>query len=197
MQAFKSTRKVHNARRMEETPITTNTDNAPQSEIVIAELYDELRSMARGRLSMEYRMNTLSTTALVHEAWMRLEKSAPERWRDRSQFFAAASEAMRRILVEAARKRCAAKRGSGEKPMPIEDFDVSGDIGDERLLAVSEALDHLEREDPTRAQIVKLRFFSGMENEEIASLLGVNEKTVRRHWSVAKVWLYRFLQNER
>ncbi len=160
----------------------------------VKELYGELRRMARGRLSGERPMNTLATTVLVHEAWLRLEKSAPERWRDRPQFFAAASEAMRRILVEAARKRLAAKRGGGEQHVDIDSLEVADGFDDARLLAVNEALEHLEREDPARAQVVKLRFFSGLENEEIASLLGVNEKTVRRHWAVAKVWLYRRLR---
>ena len=163
---------------------------------LVKHLYDELRRMARGRLVHEGRMNTIGTTVLVHEAWMRLEKSAPERWRDRPQFFAAASEAMRRILVEAARKRLAAKRGGGQTHVPIHEIEVVEGFDDERLLAVNEALGQLESEDPPRAQIVKLRFFSGMENEEIASLLGINEKTVRRHWAVAKVWLYRRLRHD-
>lgn len=163
---------------------------------LVKHLYEELRLMARGRLFHENRMHTIGTTVLVHEAWMRLEKSAPERWRDRPQFFAAASEAMRRILIEAARKRLAAKRGAGQSPVPIHEIEVADGLDDERLLAVNEALQQLELEDPPRAHIVKLRFFSGMENEEIAVLLGINEKTVRRHWAVAKVWLYRHLQRD-
>ncbi len=163
---------------------------------LVKHLYGELRRMARGRLVHEGRMNTIGTTVLVHEAWMRLEKSAPERWRDRPQFFAAASEAMRRILVEAARKRLAAKRGAGQAPVSIHELEVAEGLDDERLLAVNEALQQLEFEDPPRAQIVKLRFFSGMENEEIASLLGISEKTVRRHWAIAKVWLYRHLRHD-
>ena len=165
------------------------------SEDLVKEIYAELKQMARARMAMERNGLTLGTTALVHEAWVRLEKSAPERWRDRPHFFAAASEAMRRILVEAARRRMAAKRGAGERPLPVDEIEVAGEMDDERLLAVNEALDHLEAADPVRARIVKLRFFSGMENEEIAGLLGVNEKTVRRHWAVAKVWLYRFLRD--
>ncbi len=163
---------------------------------LVKQLYVELKRMARGRLVQEMRMNTLGTTVLVHEAWMRLDKSAPEKWRDRSQFFAAASEAMRRILIEAARKRLAAKRGGGQAPVPIHEIEVIEGLDDERLLAVNEALEQLELEDPARAEIVKLRFFSGMENEEIASILGISEKTVRRHWAVAKVWLYRRLRHD-
>jgi RNA polymerase sigma factor (TIGR02999 family) len=186
---------VHDHILMYQSDHATEPAPAMGSEVDIAEIYEELRIMARGRLAAEFRMNTLSTTGLVHEAWLRLEKSSPERWRDRPQFFAAASEAMRRILIEAARKRLAAKRGGGQIPVSIDEVDIPDRMDDERLLAVNEALERLEREDPERAQVVKLRFFSGMENEEIAALLGVNEKTVRRHWAVAKVWLYRFLQN--
>ncbi len=160
---------------------------------IIKQIYMELKKMARGKLSMERPGMTLSTTALVHEAWLRLQKSAPDQWRDRPQFFAAASEAMRRILVEAARSRMAAKRGNGIEAVPLDDLEIADFQSDGRLIDVHEALERLEAEDKTKAQIVKLRFFSGMANEEIAALLGVNEKTVRRHWSVAKVWLYRAL----
>jgi RNA polymerase sigma factor (TIGR02999 family) len=165
-----------------------------ENEDNIGDLYQELRQMARGKLSGEARQQTLGATALVHEAWLRVEKSAPDKWRDRGQFFAAASEAMRRILIEAARKRLAAKRGAGQEVVPLHDIDVAEGMQDEHLLAVNEALQQLEREDPQRAEVVKMRFFSGLQNEEIAALLGVNEKTVRRHWAVARVWLYRWLQ---
>jgi RNA polymerase sigma factor (TIGR02999 family) len=153
-------------------------------------LYQELKILARSRMASERAGHTLGPTALVHEAWLRLEKSSPEAWRDRSQFFAAASEAMRRILVESARKRLAVKRGAGAEAVPLEDLQISGEVEDEKILAVHEALDDLAKQDPLKAQIVKLRFFSGMEHQEIATLLQVNEKTVRRHWAVAKVMLY-------
>jgi len=160
---------------------------------LISHLYGELKRMARGRLYIERQGMTLNTTALVHEAWMRLEKSAPEQWRDRGQFFAAASEAMRRILVDAARRRLAAKRGGDGEVVDIDGLEVADPAGDRRLLFVHEALEQLEAEDAIKAQIVKLRFFGGLENEEIAAILGMNEKTVRRHWAVAKVWLFRAL----
>ena len=163
------------------------------SDELVKEIYVELKRMARGRLHLERQGMTLNTTALVHEAWMRLEKSAPDQWRDRGQFFAAASEAMRRILVEAARRRLAAKRGSDGEVVDLDGLDVADPSGDRRLLFVHEALEQLEAEDAIKAQIVKLRFFGGMENEEIAALLDMNEKTVRRHWAVGKVWLFRAL----
>ena len=153
-------------------------------------LYQELKKLAYARMAAEREGHTLGPTALVHEAWLRLEKSSPEAWRDRSQFFAAASEAMRRILVESARRRLAIKRGSGTEAVPLEELEIPGEIDDEKIIEVHEALDQLAKEDPLKAQIVKLRFFSGMEHQEIATLLNVNEKTVRRHWALAKVRLY-------
>lgn len=163
------------------------------SEELVQELYAELKRIARGKVAMERSDNPISPTTLVHEAWLRLEKSAPELWRDRSQFFAAASEAMRRILVEAARRRLAEKRGAGQVPLQIDEIDIPGLPEDERIMAIHEVLDQLEEIDPRKAQIVKLRFFVGLENQEIAALLDVNEKTVRRDWELAKVWIFRAL----
>lgn len=159
-------------------------------------LYAELKKIAAGRMAAERQGGTLNATALVHEAWLRLQKSSPEQWRDRKQFFAAAAEAMRRILVEAARRRIAAKRGGGEACLPLDGLDLPAPVADERLLGIHEVLDQLEAEDEIKARIVKLRFFSGMDHDEIAALLGVNEKTVRRHWELAKVWLYQAMEKK-
>jgi len=178
------------------TKLSNLADDGQDREELIDQLYGELKRMAHGRLFHERQGLTLNTTALVHEAWMRLEKSAPDQWRDRGQFFGAASEAMRRILVESARRRLAAKRGNGHEAVPLHEIEVADFGDDQRLLWVHEALEKLEAEDSFKAQIVKLRFFSGMENGEIASLLGVNEKTVRRQWAMAKVWLFRELREE-
>lgn len=162
---------------------------------VFAELYHELKGLARARMAGEQAWATLNATALVHEAWLRLENGSGEPWRDRAQFFAAASEAMRRILIEAARRRNADKRGGGVAPVPMDGIDLPDDTDHQRLLEVNEVLDILEREDPMKAQIVKMRFYCGMENEEIAAILGVNEKTIRRHWQLAKVRLFRAIQD--
>ena len=123
--------------------------------------------------------------------WIR---SAPTQWRDQAQFFAAASEAMRRILVERARRRLAAKRGAGEQPLDIAEIEIPEPPTDERVLAIHEALAELEAAHPEQAEIVKLRFFCGMGNEEIASMMEMNEKTVRRHWNQAKLWLFQKIQ---
>ena len=112
------------------------------------------------------------------------------------KFYGAAAEAMRRILVEAARRRLAAKRGGGDAVVPLDGLDVTAPLPDERLLGVHEALDQLEVEDELKARIVKLRFFSGLNHDEIASLLGLNESTIRDHWAVAKLWLFRALQEK-
>jgi len=162
-------------------------------EEAFAGLYAELKRIAAGRIACERAGGTLDATALVHEAWMRLEKSRPDQWRDRKQFYAAASEAMRRILVEAARRRIAAKRGGGKANVPLDGVEVAAALPDERLVGIHEALDRLEAEDELNARIVKLHFFAGLNFQEIGVLLHLNEKTIRRHWAVAKVWLYRAL----
>jgi len=161
-----------------------------------AALYAELKKIAVGRMAVERHGQTLDATALVHEAWLRLQNSSPEKWRDRKQFYAAAAEAMRRILVEAARRRLAAKRGAGEIPLHLDGIQVAAPLPDERLLEIHEVLDRLALEDELKAHIVKLRFFSDLNHEEIAALLEVNEKTVRRHWALAKVWLYRAMSEK-
>lgn len=171
-------------------------NSRPESgnQAAVEGLYSALKRIAAARMAMERPGHTLNATALVHEAWLRLEHSSPKEWRDRQQFFAAAAEAMRRILVEAARRRIAAKRGGGVEDIPLDDIEIAlplPSVTDDRLMDVNAALDRLELEEPERAQIVKLRFFSGLGHDEIAALLGVNEKTVRRHWNLAKVWLFK------
>lgn len=172
--------------------LNTSSSSTAENDLVPA-LYAELKRIAAGKMSLEKGGHTLNTTALVHEAWLRIQKSAPDEWRDRGQFFGAMSEAMRRILVDAARRRIAAKRGGGQEDVPMDELELQGSVVDERLLEIHEVLDRLETEDQIKAQIVKLRFFSGMSNEEIASLLDINEKTVRRHWALAKIWLFRVI----
>jgi RNA polymerase sigma factor (TIGR02999 family) len=173
-----------------------NASTESRDDELFAGLYTELKRIAGARMAGERSDHTLNATALVHEAWLRLEKTAPDQWRNRKHFFAAVSEAMRRILVEAARRRLAAKRGGDKASIPEDEVNILAPIPDDRLLAVHEVLDQLEQEDEMKARIVKLRFFGGMNNDEIAALLEVNEKTVRRHWTVAKVWLYRALEEK-
>jgi RNA polymerase sigma factor (TIGR02999 family) len=136
---------------------------------------------------------TLQPTALVHEAWLRLGADGQPNWQNRSHFLAAAAEAMRRILVENARRKLRLKRGGGQDFVEL-DASIEAPADDEKILQVHEALDALAASDPQKAQIVKLRFFSGLSYDEIAGLMGVNEKTVRRHWEVAKVQLFEIIK---
>jgi RNA polymerase sigma factor (TIGR02999 family) len=153
-------------------------------------LYDELRRLAASKMARENPGQTLQPTALVHEAWLRLGGDQQPAWDSRGHFMGAASEAMRRILVENARRKLRLKRGGGNERIELHESAIEAPVDDEKLLQVNEALDRLAAEDPQKAQIVKLRFFGGLNHDEIAALLGVNEKTVRRHWEVAKVRLF-------
>ena len=182
------------------------------SETLLSSIYDELRRMAAGKMAGERSGHTLQATALVHEAWLRLANNGdgndnnnatnagnePDReWQNRRHFFGSASEAMRRILVENARRRAAEKRGSGITPTALDEEHHGITTGDDdKLLQVHEVLDALEAEDPLKAKIVKLRFFAGLNHDEIAALLDLNEKTIRRHWELAKVWLYRAIRRD-
>ncbi len=165
---------------------------------VFEAFYDELKKIARSRMRGERADHTLGATALVHEAWLRLERSAPQQWRNRGEFYGLAAETMRRILVESARRRLTQKRGGGAAAVPLEENDlaVTSLLPDDRLLEVHEVLDQLEAENEMDARIVKLRFFGGMKHAEIAALLDVSEMTVHRHWAAAKVWLYRALEKK-
>jgi RNA polymerase sigma factor (TIGR02999 family) len=171
-----------------------NASTASSDNELFAGLYAELKKIAAGRMAVECPGGTLDATALVHEAWLRLQQSAPEKWRDRKQFFAAASEAMRRILVESARRRLASKRGGGDGAGPLDGLDLAAPVADERLLGIHEVLDQLDAEDEIKACIVKLRFFGGMNHTEIAALLEISEN--RRHWALAKIWLYQAIEKE-
>jgi len=153
-------------------------------------VYEELRKLAAAKMAREAPGQTLQATALVHEAWLRLGGEDQPAWQNRAHFLAAAAEAMRRILVESARRKLRLKRGGGGERVELHESAIERPAEDEKILQVHEALEILSAEDPEKAQIVKLRFFVGLSHEEIAALLGVNEKTVRRHWEVAKVRLF-------
>ncbi len=160
-------------------------------------VYAELRRIAGEKMRQEGREVTLQATALVHEAWLRMAgpETPPQTWEGRAHFFAAAAEAMRRILVDQARRRLRRKRGGGAEHVPLEDaVEISGPGGDEKLIQVHESLDALEREDTRKARIVKLRFFAGFTYEEIAVMLELNEKTIRREWTMARTWLFDFIK---
>jgi RNA polymerase sigma factor (TIGR02999 family) len=162
----------------------------PASQELLPLVYDELRRLAAARMARESAGHTLQPTALVHEAWLRLVNDADRSWNNRAYFFAAAAEAMRRILVEHARRKSRLKHGGGQERVNIEDLDLAGATPDEKLLLVNEALEQMERENPERARVVVLRYFAGLTNKEVAETLGISERSVDRHWVCAKTWLF-------
>jgi RNA polymerase sigma factor (TIGR02999 family) len=165
------------------------------AEELLPLVYDELRKLAAHKMANEAPGQTLQPTALVHEAWLRLGGDTQPGWQNRTHFLAAAAEAMRRILVENARRKLRLKRGGKQERVELEDSVIAAPAEDEKVLQVNEALDRLAQEDPQKAEIVKLRFFVGLNHDEIAALLSVNEKTVRRHWEVAKVRLFQSIKS--
>jgi RNA polymerase sigma factor (TIGR02999 family) len=160
-------------------------------------VYDELRRLAAARMAHEAPGQTLQATALVHEAWLRLVGAEQQPlWNSRGHFFGAAAEAMRRILLERARKKGRVRHGGQLQRVDLDQVTVATHDSDDVILAVDEALEKLARESPQKAQIVKLRYFAGLEHAEIAEVLGVSEPTVRRHWAYARSWLYAELKSQ-
>lgn len=157
-------------------------------------VYDELRNLAAARMARESAGHTLQPTALVHEVWLRMVRDEDRSWRNRAYFFAAAAEAMRRILIEHARRRSRLKYGGGQERLNIEDLDLSEVTPDDKLLMVNDALELLEKEHPERARVVVLKYFGGMTNKEVAETLGIGERSVDRHWVCAKTWLFNKIQ---
>jgi RNA polymerase sigma factor (TIGR02999 family) len=153
-------------------------------------VYDELRRLASQRMVRETAGHTLQPTALVHEAWLRLGGSEGGRFENRAHFFGAAAEAMRRILIERARRRRAAKRGSGIAPLDVEDFEIPSTASDDdTLLAINEALEKFGAIDPRKAELVKLRYFVGLTFDEAASALGITVPVAKHWWAYARAWL--------
>ncbi|MCW5551959.1 MAG: sigma-70 family RNA polymerase sigma factor [Verrucomicrobiae bacterium] len=159
-------------------------------------VYDELRRLASHKLSFERPGQTLQATALVHEAWLRLVGSGDSQWDGRGHFFAAAAEAMRRILVEAARRKARVRHGGELKRVDLDDVEVTCGLPSDELLDVDEALHQLEQLDAQGAAIVKLRFFTGLTHPQIAEALGVSLSTVERSWSFCRAWLFQRIRGD-
>jgi len=154
-------------------------------------VYEELRKLAAARMANEAAGHTLQPTALVHEAWLRLAgKDTDAHFANRAHFFAAAAEAMRRILIERARRKGAEKRGGNWQRVDLDKVELAADADDDTLLLINEALEKLSLEDASAAELVKLRFFGGLTLEEAAQVLGVTERTANRYWAFARVWLF-------
>jgi RNA polymerase sigma factor (TIGR02999 family) len=157
-------------------------------------VYEELRKLAASKMAHEAPGHTLQPTALVHDAWLRLVNAENQTWQNRAHFFGAAAEAMRRILIERARRKHALRHGGGQQRVDIEAVDLAATGEDDQVLAVSEALDKLAEHDKTKAELVKLRYFIGMTIEEAAQVLGISEPTAKRYWTYARAWLFREIQ---
>ena len=157
-------------------------------------VYEELRRLAAAKMASEAPTQTLQPTALVHEAWLRLARQSRADWKNREHFYAVASEVMRRILVDRARRRRSGKHGGDLERVDLDAVESVVRLDDAVVLQVHDALARLEAEDAVKAEVVKLRFFAGLQNPEIAALLRVFEKTVQRHWAFAKAWLFRAMR---
>ena len=172
--------------------------DAQSGEDVVPLVYAELRRIARIRLSAERAGHTLQPTALVHEAWLRLMQQHGANWQNRAQFFAIAAQAMRRILVDHARRRHSDKRYAGETPVALDRIEeiVASPVPDQEMLALDAALEQLAALDSRQARVVELRFFGGLSIEETADVLGLSPTTVKREWTTARAWLFREIQRQ-
>jgi RNA polymerase sigma factor (TIGR02999 family) len=165
------------------------------AEELLPLVYDELRRLAASRMAQLPSGQTLQPTALVHEAWLRLVGQQPSQsWENRAHFFAAAAEAMRRILVERARKRSAGKHGGRLARIDLEKVDLAEETNSDLLLLIDEAMTELAKRDAAAAALIKLRFFVGLPNHQAAEILGVPERSAKRSWAYARAWLYREIQ---
>jgi RNA polymerase sigma factor (TIGR02999 family) len=161
------------------------------SEELLPLVYNELRRMAAARMAQESGGQTLQATALVHEAWLRMVSDGDRSWQNRAHFFGAASEAMRRILIDRARRKSSLKHGGGKERLDIEGLELAQTTPDDKILLVDEALEQLEASQPERARVVVLKYFGGLTNKEVAETLDISERSVDRHWMCAKNWLFR------
>ena len=157
-------------------------------------VYDELRQLAAAKMAGEAPGHTLSATALVHEAYVRLVGDRP--FADRSHFFRVAAEAMRRILIDRARQKRRIRHGGDREQVPLSDVEVAAEVPAEELLALDEALDRFAAKDPVKAELVKLRYFAGLSEEEAAAALGISRATASRYWTYARAWLINALDGK-
>ncbi|MFG0282805.1 MAG: sigma-70 family RNA polymerase sigma factor [Phycisphaerales bacterium JB039] len=181
--------------RDEVTRILQQIDQrAGAAEELLPLVYDHLRAIAQRRMREERASHTLQATALVHEAFLKLVGGSDgPSWESRAHFFRVAAEAMRRILIDHARKRKSAKRGGGAAPIPISVVDLAAEHDPAQILALNEALESLEQEDARAAEVVKLRFFAGLSVEETAEAMGISERTCMREWAFARARLFQLL----
>jgi RNA polymerase sigma factor (TIGR02999 family) len=170
--------------------------NPRAAEELLPLVYDELRKLAAAKMAREAPGQTLQATALVHEAWLKLAGSNRQQWRGRAHFFAAAAEAMRRILIDRARRKASQKRGAGPVREELDESKIELRAPSAEILAVHDALDGLAAEDPVAAEVVKLRYFVGMTIAEVAEALDLSPRTADRHWAFARAWLKHAIEGE-
>lgn len=164
--------------------------DAKAADQLLPLVYEELRRLAASRMAQEAAGHTLQPTALVHEAWLRLVGDAPPNFANRAHFFAAAAEAMRRILIDRARRKRAARHGGGQQRVELENVELPFPGDDDQLLALDAALDQLAVAHPSEAEVVKLRYFVGLTHEEVADALGISVRTAKHYWAHARAWLF-------
>jgi RNA polymerase sigma factor (TIGR02999 family) len=164
------------------------------AEQLLPLVYDDLRRLAMARMANEAAGHTLQPTALVHEAWLRLIADGDRMWQNRAHFFGAAAEAMRRILIEKARRKSRLKHGGGQARFNIEDLELADSTPDDKILLINEALESLEAQDPEVARVVVLKFFGGLNRQEVAESLNISERMADRQWAYAKAWLLRHIR---
>jgi RNA polymerase sigma factor (TIGR02999 family) len=156
---------------------------------LLAVVYGQLRQLAAGKMALERPGQTIQPTSLVHEAWLRLGGGKDQKWESRAHFFGAAAEAMRRILIENARRKQAARHGGGQQRLDVDEIEISAGVQDDELIEVNEVLEKFAALDPQKAELVKLRYFVGLTLEETAEVLDISVPTVKRWWSYSRAWL--------
>ena len=166
------------------------------AERLLPLVYEELRRLAAHKMAHEAPGQTLQATALVHEAWLRLVGADNPQFEGRAHFFAAAAEAMRRILIDNARRKRALRHGGGQRRVDIQEVEVAASSDDDQLLAINEALEKLAAENRAAAELVKLRYFVGLTIPEAAQVMGISETTASRYWTFARTWLYHEIKNQ-
>ncbi len=166
------------------------------SDTLFDEVYAQLRALAAENMRRERAGHSLQATALVHEAYVRIARDRPDGWTSVGRFYHAAAEAMRRILIEHARRRGRVKRGGGRPRVPLDVLDLAVEQDEEQIMAVDAALDRLVQADRGAAEVVRLRYFAGLSVSQAAEALGVSERTVKRDWAFARAWLHRALEDD-
>jgi RNA polymerase sigma factor (TIGR02999 family) len=170
--------------------------DARAADELLKMVYEELRRLAASKMAQQPPGQTLQATALVHEAWLKLVGSGNPTFKNRAHFFSAAAEAMRHILIDRARRKQTQRHGGDFAKVALDDLDLAAPDPEDQLMAVNEALDNFALKYPIQAEVVKLRYFAGMTNEEVSQLLEVSPSTVKNYWNFSRAWLFKEIQSE-